>query len=446
MTRVATELTGRRVTVMGLGRFGGGQGAVEFLVDQGANVTVTDLRTSDELADVRRRISAREVRWHLGGHRESDFREADLLVVNPAVPPGHPFVALARRYGVPVTSEMELFWERCPGRIAGVTGTNGKSTTTQLLHDMLQCQGHRTWLGGNIGRSLLGVVDEIAADDWVVLELSSFQLMALDEIRVSPSVAVVTNFSPNHLDWHRDLDEYRHAKQTIFRWQRPGDIAVLSACDDVRDWQVNGTKLVADRVELCGEVPSALRGAHHLQNISLAVTAAKSMGVVDEAMQQAIRQFEGLPHRLQTLGDVRGRRVYDDSAATTPESTLAALKTLKEPKVVLVGGADKGIDLGPLAAGLREHAKAVILMGDVAHRLQEHLRKIESCPTHRLKHVSMAESLSEAVSQAFECSTLGDAILLSPGCSSYGWFANFVERGEAFCRLIRDANAERHTG
>ncbi len=445
MTRGSSELAGQRVTVMGLGRFGGGQGAVEFLLSRGASVTVTDLRTADELAAVIRNCrDAVRVHWRLGGHHESDFLNTDLLIVNPAVRPGNPFVELAQSHGVPVTTEIGLFWERCRGRIAGITGTNGKSTTTQLLHDMLKSQGHRTWLGGNIGRSLLGVVDEIDADDWVVLELSSFQLMALDELRVSPSLAVVTNFAPNHLDWHRDLDEYRHAKQTILRWQRPPDIAVLSPGDDVGGWPVRGVKQMPTSGENFGTCPPELRGAHQAQNIALAVTAARAAGVDETAIQQAIDQFVGLPHRLQFIGEVRGRQVYNDSAATTPESTLAALNCIDGSKVVLVGGADKGVDLGPLADGLHQHAKAVVLMGNVAPRLAQLLSSETTSHVERLNQQVIVRSLGEAVSEAFRLSSPGDTILLSPGCSSYGWFANFVERGEEFCRRVRVANEEGH--
>ncbi len=433
-----SEFAGQRVTVMGLGRFGGGSGVIEFLHSQGAEVTVTDCGPVDEYADVlKKRFSASRVHWHLGGHQESDFLDPDLLIVNPAVPPGNRFVELARSRGVAISTEIGLFWERCRGRIAGVTGTNGKSTTATLLHDALREGGRRIWLGGNIGGSLLMSLDEISADDWVVLELSSFQLMWLDELQVSPTVALVTNFSPNHLDWHTSLNEYRHAKQTILRWQRPDGIAVLSGADEVCDWPVNGALCVVDHVCPFTDVPPALRGTHQSRNIATAATAARAIGVAEDAIARAVSRFEGLPHRLQFVGEVHGRRIYNDSAATTPESTLAALDNVEGPLVLLVGGADKGVNLSPLAEGIQGHAKAAVLMGDVAPQLEQRLLAAELGARHQPLQIVIAVSFAEAVSQAMELSSPGDAILLSPGCSSYGWFANFVERGKEFVRLIQ---------
>ena len=241
----AMNVTGRRVTVMGLGRFGGGVGAVRFLTSHGASVTVTDLLGADELVGPLAKIADCPVEaYHLGGHLESDFVDTDLVVVNPAVPPTSPFLEQARQSGIPLTSEMSLFWQFHPGRTLAVTGSNGKSTTTAMAHGMLEVAGLRSRLGGNIGRSLLPEVDAIAPDEWAVLELSSFQLEDLDRLPASPNIAVVTNFSPNHLDWHGCLSAYRRAKQTILRWQSPDDAAVLNQDDkDVSGWTTFGRSL-----------------------------------------------------------------------------------------------------------------------------------------------------------------------------------------------------------
>lgn len=232
-----------RVTVMGLGRFGGGLGAVRFLLERGARVTVTDLRPAEQLTEALREFDAhRLVRLQTGGHVEEDFADAEMVVVNPAVKPSCPWLTSLRKRGVPLTSEMNLFWQHNAGRVIGITGSNGKSTTTALIAHLLKTSGRRVHLGGNIGGSLLPQVDSIAAEDWVVLELSSFQLSWLHEIQASPQIAVVTNFAPNHLDWHRDLDDYRWAKQTILRWQTPDDVAVLNHMDiDVSQWPTRGT-------------------------------------------------------------------------------------------------------------------------------------------------------------------------------------------------------------
>lgn len=444
MTSVSHLAPGAAATVMGLGRFGGGLGVVRFLHACGLRVTVSDLRTAEQLVGtVERLVNLDGVTLHLGEHRESDFLEADLIVVNPAVRPGHPLVEEARRRGVSITSEIALFWQRCRGRIAGVTGTNGKSTTTRLLHHLLQSEGQRCWLGGNIGGSLLPDVDRIARNDWTVLELSSFQLAALDEVRVSPEIAVVTNFAPNHLDWHGTLDAYRHAKQTILRWQRPGDVAVLNGCDVVGSWDTRGARRLFSVDDLPGGWDRggnpSLKGAHQQQNAAAAVVAARAMGVSEAAILRGLETFVGLPHRLRLAGTREGRRWYDDSASTTPESTLAALASFNEPVVLLVGGADKGVDLSALAEGIAASAKAAILLGAVAGQLQKLLEpRVASARAGSgvLQSVNVAGSLAEAVEQALAGSVPGDVVLLSPGCASYGWFANYVERGLAFAELV----------
>ena len=239
------SLAGKRVTVMGLGSFGGGLGAVKFLASRGARVTITDLRTADQLADSLAQLGdCGPEALHLGGHVESDFTQADMVVVSPAVPPTDRHLALAREAGAIVTSEMNLFWQFNRGTIIGITGSNGKSTTTAMTHAMLAATGRRCWLGGNIGKSLLPEVDVIEPGDWVVLELSSFQLEDLDPLRLSPHASIVTNFAPNHLDRHITLDAYRHAKRAILRWQQPTNWAVLNQDDaDVAQWPTQGRRL-----------------------------------------------------------------------------------------------------------------------------------------------------------------------------------------------------------
>jgi UDP-N-acetylmuramoylalanine--D-glutamate ligase len=431
---------------MGLGGFGGGVGAVRFLHAAGAQVTVSDVRSAEQLAAALSQLSDLPgVRLHLGEHREADIFDADLLVVNPAVRPDHPLVFRARQRGVAVTTEIGLFWQRCRGRIAAVTGTNGKSTTTTLLHHLLRAEGRRAWLGGNVGGSLLGDVHRIQPDDWVVLELSSFQLTALDELRVSPEIAVVTNFAANHLDWHGSLAAYRQAKQTILRWQRPEHVAVLNAEGEVSDWPVGGRRLLFDARRSGGRYAGAgdpsLRAAHQRENCAAAVTAARAIGVGEAAIESGLASFTALPHRLQRVGDGHDRRWIDDSASTTPESTLAALASYEEPIVLLVGGADKGVDLSALASGIVTSAKAAVLLGAVAASLRELLHDYLATPAHgprRLARIETAASMSDAVSLALAVSDPGDVVLLSPGCASYGWFANFVERGHEFARLARE--------
>jgi UDP-N-acetylmuramoylalanine--D-glutamate ligase len=470
---------------MGLGAFGGGEGVVRFLCDRGARVTLTDLKTESDLAETLARLDGCKIEaLHLGGHLEDHFRDADLIVVNPAVPRENPYLEVARQAGVELTSEMNLFVQHNRGSIAAVTGSIGKSTTTALLERMLAAAGMKTWLGGNIGRSLLPDVDLIRPDDLVVLELSSFQLADLDRIQFRPDVAVVTNLRPNHLDWHRDMNDYRWAKQTLLRWQRPDDVAVLNADDpDVARWTTRGSvswfgthvidaeppaedfgdddfefdvplpsdsepardgcfvhdmTLVTPRFSIDLREGFALPGRHHALNAAAACASAMAIGARESAIRLALREFQGLPHRLQPLGTFHGRRFFDDSKATTPEAAIAALDSFEEPVVLLAGGYDKHVDLAPFAEAIAGRVKSVILMGQTAGELERRLRDLIERGSPRLKgdRIIVAESFEQACTAAINQSSPGDAVVLSPGCASYGWFNNYVERGRAFSRAV----------
>ena len=455
----------RRVLVMGLGSFGGGLGAVKFLVARGASVTVTDLRPleklSDSLAELKETPPARLV---LGGHHKSDFREADLVVVNPAVKRDCPYLNAAIEAGVPTTSEMNLFWKWNRAPVVAVTGSNGKSTTTAMIHAILeksvQAEGsaRRVWLGGNIGTSLLPLVDQIQPSDLVVLELSSFQLCDLARLQVSPHVAVVTNFAANHLDWHPHLDHYRQAKQAILRWQTAQDVAVLNADDaDVCGWPVRGERRefglgcsgergvyfqsgeavihlngVEERWPLAEWLK--LPGRHNIANALAAIAAATAVGADQRSVQAGIETYQPLPHRLQFVAEVAGRRFYNDSLATTPESAEVALAAFESPVVLLAGGYDKHVDLSGMAAAIARSAKAVSLMGQTAVPLRQAILQHEM----RTCEVSLPQlSFELAFQWAIDHSAKGDVILLSPGCASYDWFRNFADRGAQFSERVR---------
>lgn len=448
---------------MGLGTFGGGTGVVRYLVEEGAVVTVTDLRGEAELqkslAVLRQSPSgAQPVRYALGEHREEDFRETDLVVVNPAVPRENEFLEIARNAGVKLTSEMQLFWERNPARVIGVTGSNGKSTTTAMAFALLEAAGKRCRLGGNIGKSLLPELKEIKASDWVVLELSSFQLEDLDVLQAGPDVGVVTNFTANHLDRHGTLEAYRKAKQTLLRWQRDDQIAVLNGDDpDVREWGGEGKRvffgeedrggegvlLTGDGEAVCRVNGMELRlalgkwltlpGRHNLCNALAATAAALSVGVSAEAVEQGLRSYRALPHRLELVREWEGRRFYNDSLATTPESAERALESFANPVVLLAGGYDKGSDLTAMAKTIVERkVKGVALMGVTGPKLGELIRQFDR---EGLVPLRECGGFQEAFDWSVGISGPGEVVLLSPGCASYGWFRNFEERGETFRRL-----------
>jgi UDP-N-acetylmuramoylalanine--D-glutamate ligase len=452
------------VTVMGLGRFGGGLGAVKYLLDRGARVTVTDLRAEDQLADSLKEFDQSKLaRLQTGGHRDEDFADAQLVVVNPAVKPTCPWLAKLRSRGLPLTSEMNLFWQHNHGRVIGVTGSNGKSTTTALIAHLLKTAGQRVHLGGNLGVSLLPIVDSIEPTDWVVLELSSFQLADLNRIEASPEIAVVTNFAPNHLDWHADLDDYRSAKQTILRWQKASDSAVLNDEDeDVRQWPVRGrVEFFGSRSRGSSTLPPSpsppcssdagrgepdtlsqlldlmpLPGEHNRMNAWAAVLAARAAGVDDAALLEGLRTFRGLPHRMEFVAEVDGRRFYNDSLATTPESAICALKAFSGRVVLLAGGYDKHVDLTAFAYAAAEKCEVIAWMGQTASTLSAAAREWAARKGRATEGWSITHSLAEAFDWAWSHSQPGDVILLSPACASFDWFQNFADRGDQFRMLV----------
>lgn len=476
------DLHGKRVTVMGLGTFGGGVGAVRFLTSRGAAVTVTDLQTAENLrAPLAEIADLAGVVLHLGGHRAEDFQKADLLVVSPAVPKDSEYLQMAVAAGVPISSEMNLFWEHNRGRTLCITGSNGKSTTAALVHALLTGGAApvagdgfaptapaiggagRCWLGGNIGKSLLPVVEEIDSDDWVVLELSSFQLEDLTPLRPNPHVAIVTNFTPNHLDRHGSIEAYRQAKQNILRWQTADRIAILNQDDaDVAGWETAAQKFWFGRDDEGRQgafgtgfdaykrrmlfrkgmreqvLPLSnwlsLPGVHNFMNALAATCAALLLDADIADIQSGLSRFKGLPHRLEFVAELAERRFYNDSKATTPEAALLGIRAFSTSVVLLAGGYDKGVDLTDMARGIASsRVKAVALMGQTAERLGELIRGFDSKQEILLQtHGTFDAAFAWAAAQ----SNPGEVVLLSPGCASYDWFSNYEARGAAFRQLV----------
>lgn len=450
---------GRRVVVMGLGRFGGGVGAVRYLVRCGAAVTVTDLADGASLRESLARIADLPVRVVLGEHPLGLLEGCDAVVVNPAVDWRRSgFVAEARRRGIVLTSEMNLFLERCAAPVIGVTGTAGKSTTCAalgvLLESALAETGRRVWVGGNIGRSLLAHVEEIGGDDLVVLEMSSFQLEQAGWEGRSPAVAVVTSFAPNHLDRHGSVGAYARAKQNITRFQRPGDHFVFCADEDaLRSWvSVVPAGVTIWRYGVCGAdlwyersdgerrtvrgFSWALPGRHNLRNAAGALCAAAAAGVDAAPCAESLREFRGLAHRLEFVGAAGGVRYYNDSKSTTPEATVVAVEAFDQPVVLIVGGRSKGGDYEGMARRVRGRVRGVVCMGEAGPMLRDCFRR---CGVAAEGPVVCVARLAEAVGAARTMARAGDVVVLSPGCASYDEFGNYEERGEMFRRLVGGA-------
>jgi UDP-N-acetylmuramoylalanine--D-glutamate ligase len=376
--------------------------------------------------------------FHLGGHREDDFRQADLVVVNPAVRPDNPWVAIARENGAGLTTELDLFLQACPAASIGVTGSNGKSTTAAMVAAILQAGGRRTWLGGNIGGSLLDHLDEIKPGDGVVIELSSFQLTYLRPETRLPHIGVVTSFSPNHLDWHAGMDDYARAKQILLQRQRADDLAVLNTHDPrLAFWECVACgrvlPLVADE-----ELPRLrVPGRHNRMNAACAATAACGAGCSREIIGRGLNSFRGLPQRMELIAQIAGRTFYNDSTSTTPESAIAALESADRPAFLLAGGHDKGFDFTEMVRAIARLAAGTAFFGQVGAKLHDGLR------ASRVDCVSIAvPALEDALDWCWRRSRPGDAIILSPGCSSHDQFRNFRERGERFDRLVSQLRAQ----
>ncbi len=454
------DFAGKSVTVMGLGAFGGQIGAVRWLVGKGAKVLVTDVKDADSLRTALDQLEGLPVDYRLGGHEEEDFRGADMILPSPAVRPTSEYLAAARGAGVPIETEMTLFWRYCPAAIVGVTGTNGKSTTTSLIGEMAtRDPSRRAWVGGNIGGSVLEAVEQIGAGDWVILELSSFQLEALDALGRSPHVSVVTNFAANHLDHHADMDDYRTAKQTILRHQTEADFAILNLDDaHARSWSecsagtpvyfstersvdagafLDGDQLVC---RVPGREEIALPrddfqppGRHNVANALAAIAAAALAGVGDEAIGEGFREFRGLEHRLEFVCERDGVRYYNDSKATTPAAGAIGVQAFADTHagklIVLAGGYDKHVPMDDYAAACARLAKHVVVLGEVRELLFGLLDGAGP-------GVSRADSFEHAVHLAQAAAQPGDVVLLSPACASYDMFNNYEERGRTFKRLV----------
>ncbi len=452
---------GKKVLVMGLGRFGGGVDVARFARKAGAKVKVTDLAKAEQLEDsVRQLAEFGDFEYRFGSHQHSDFEQADIIVVNPAVPPDNEFVRLADKGGKFVTSQISIFFQLSPALIIGVTGANGKSTTAALAAHLLKSavdqkgiKYSNVWLSGNIGnRPLLEIIEEIGKNDLVVLELSSFQGQQLEQIKKAPKVALLTNLTPNHLDRHGSFDNYCRAKENIFRFQELNTdcpaVSIFNAEDKVAaewfekyksDTGRTCVKFSADDVSKDVRKHYGLPGRANLSNLAAAMAIAKYFGLDDERIKDCLADFEPLPHRLEFVAEIKGVRWYNDSIATTPQSAIAALEAFDQPKIIIAGGCDKDLSFTEFGSCISQKARAAVLIGRTAEKIAE---SIEACAENHAT-IRFAQSLEQAVEIADTLATAGDVVLLSPACASYDMFDNFQHRGREFCKLVNQIRHRR---
>lgn len=477
------DLRGKRVLVMGLGLHGGGLGVTRWLLKQGARVTVTDLKNQKDLQPTLALLNpdplaSAKLTFVLGEHRGADFLNADLIIRNPGVPRESPYLKLAQEHNIPVRMELGLFTELLPrgmDQVIGITGTKGKTTTTLMTGAILKRADPKTVVAGNLRVSALELLDTIAAETPVVLEMSSFQLEEFQELKRSPHIAALTNVYPDHLNRYRDMDEYAWAKAQIFLHQSPRDFVILNfdngICTRLRPKAIGqvvwfsrtrplkqGARVerVRENTRESGEprdwlvwndesgphkilsVTELLAGEHNIENALAALAITKAWGVPDEVIADALREFQGVPHRLELVRELEGVRYINDTTATAPSATVAALKTLARRGgtiFLIAGGSDKGLPFAEMAQAIAEtQARVILLDGAGTEKIERALRDAKA----NAQVISRADSLEQAIEIGRTNAKRGDIVLLSPGAASFGMFANEFERGDQFRALVQN--------
>ena len=442
----------KKVAVLGFGLEG--QDLVKFLLRQGAKITVFDQKEAKYLGKNFAKFENQGIKFILG---QNCFKEGlshyDFVFRSPGFSPLRPEIIEAKKRGVVISSATKIFFDLCPGKIIGVTGTKGKGTTSTLIYQILKNDGQDVFLGGNIGHSPLSFLPKIKPSSWVVLELSSFQLQDLEK---SPHLAVVLFIAPEHLDYHHDAEEYFQAKRNIVRYQKENDLAVLNADNQIsssfahltpaqvyyfsRQKKVKGAYVKNKKIYLLDKEIGftsklQLLGKHNWDNICAAVTASWLVGADLKSIKKVIFSFQGLEHRLEFVKEVKGRVFYNDSFSTTPETTIAALHSFHQPLTLIAGGSEKGSDYQKLGEEIkRSRVKTLILIGEMA----EKIRKAVLAAGFRGEIIFRpSKKMSTIVNLAFQKTKRGGVILLSPACASFDMFKNYKDRGLQFKRNVK---------
>lgn len=448
--------TDQRVLIIGAARQG--LALARYLISQGAQVTLNDQRTGEQLAAAMESMAGLPVKWEVGGHPLGLLDEADLVCLSGGVPPQMPLAVEAHRRGIALSNDSQLFLESAPCPVIGITGSAGKTTTTTLVGRMAQFHVQppdRAWVGGNIGTPLIDKLGEMHPDDLAVLELSSFQL---ELMTISPKIAAVLNITPNHLDRHGTLEAYSAAKARILDFQGAESISVLNR-DDQGSWNlrsrvrgklvsfgfepissddpgmfVNGETLVwqseGKHTDILAKTEIQLRGEHNLSNVLAACAIALAAGFSPDAVKEGIRNFQGVPHRMQFVRRRNGVDWYNDSIATAPERTIAGIRIFDEPIVLMLGGRDKNLPWEDLAALVHEKVDHVVVFGEASRKITAALGPLKD--GQKPYTIQLCDGLETAVKAAADVAQPGSVVLLSPGGTSYDQFEDFEERGEAF--------------
>ena len=421
------HFAGKKITVMGLGLLGRAVGDAQFLAEQGAELIVTDIKGDDVLRaslDVLKQYP--NVTYRLGGHDMADFSNRDYILKAAGVPIDSPFIAEARKHNIPIKMSASWFAEVAQIPVVGVTGTRGKTTTTMMLSDIMKASGMEVLLGGNIrGVSTLALLPKVTQNSIALMELDSWQCQGFGEDKFSPHIAVFTTFMPDHMNYyHNDMQAYLFDKAQIFINQKPSDTLVVS--DQVLPQLDQFKRVVQSHVQVAraGKIELSIPGEHNQLNAACALEAARALGIDDDVALRALKNFKGVDGRLQFVRDVRGIKIYNDNNSTTPDATLAALDAVGGPKTLLImGGADKGLDMSALLARLPEQKRVVWLAGTGTDKV---------IPADAVVY----DRLESALQDVMDYAEAGDTVLFSPAFASFGMFQNEYERGDQFKALI----------
>src|SRR5215208_8335722 len=454
------DWNGKRVLILGAARQG--LALARWLSLHGAHTTLSDMRSETDLRVARESLAEFQIDWALGGHPLESLDSTDVLCLSGGIPLTLPIVAEAVKRGIPLSNDSQIFMEAVPCRTIGITGSAGKTTTTTLIGQMARsAYGGKAHIGGNIGDPLINYLDEMQSDDIAILELSSFQL---DQMTISPSIAAILNITPNHLDRHGAMEAYTAAKARILEFQSDTDMAVLGR-DDKGAWSLRQNvkgKLFAFSLHELDEglngayflegllnlrdgnayMPLILRerisvrGDHNVLNVLAALTIGYAAGLPLDVMLEAVEEFRGVPHRLELVRELHGVRWYNDSIATAPERTIAAIRAFEEPIVLLLGGRDKDLPWEELMQLVAQRVDHVVLFGEAAEKI---LQTMDSLGLReKQSSVTRADGLQDAVLKAAEVAESGDVVLLSPGGASFDEFKDFAERGERFRKWVQE--------
>ena len=439
------SLGGKRVAVLGLGV--SNRPLVRLLLEFGCSVVGCDRTPREKLEEEVLELEKLGCKLHVGD-RYLDGVEADVVFRTPGMHPGNPAIQALRQRGAEITSEMEVFFEVAPCHLIAVTGSDGKTTTTTLIAEMLKAAGKTVWLGGNIGTPLLPLVRQMKKEDYAVVELSSFQLM---DMRRSPQRALITNLAPNHLDIHKDMEEYVDAKKNIFRYQKEGDLLVLNADNPITaslrgpgetrffSRLGEGHVCIRDGIIWRGDTPVLpvadilLPGVHNVENYMAAIAMVEGLAS-DEDIRRVAQTFGGVEHRIELVRVKDGVRYYNDSIASSPTRTIAGLRSFPEKVILIAGGYDKHIPYDPLGPEICAHVKKLFLNGATGPQIRA---AVENCAGEKPEMVDCGDFAS-AVKAAAEAAAPGDVVLMSPASAAFDQFKNFMVRGNTFKELVKE--------